>query len=119
MPRIARASSVARLSAILRMVFARSATRSFATRPRGCSVMALSSTLNFAPQPPFFLKQTHPPPYSSLPLMIAATLHVGQTRTLVRQRYLSSHELHEPEPDPTQMRSPVVGCSRYRFIFRW
>ena len=93
--------------------------RSLAMRPACWLVMLTALSGNFAPQPSFLRKQIQPPPYSALPLMIAALPHSGQVRTDERQRYLSSQEVHEPDPAPTHTRSPVCGWRRYRLTLRW
>jgi len=55
---------MARFCPIFWMVLTWSAMSGLGTRPVGCDSMAWSPSRYFAPQPPRFLKQIHPPPYS-------------------------------------------------------
>ena len=71
------ASILARFLAIFSTVFLASMMSGFSTRPTGCASMALSPSLNLASQPPFFFQQSQPPPYSALPLMMAAIPQTG------------------------------------------
>src|SRR3990167_6675056 len=89
-PELRVAESVASISprflACFRTVFQRPHGSSFSTLPTAWPMMAWSPSVNLAPQPPFLFQQSQPPPYSSLPLMMAAVLHSGQTRSALRQR---------------------------------
>jgi hypothetical protein len=92
------ASTRARFSAIFSTVFQVSGRSGFSTSPTSCPVMTGSSSRNFAPHPFFFLKQTQPPPYSCLPLMMAATPHAGHVRSCLRLPYFFSRVVHRPSP---------------------
>src|SRR5690349_662683 len=97
------AATCARFTAILSTVLYMSATSGFGTRSVLWPSMAGSPSLNLALHPSFFLKQSQPPPYSFLPLMIAGLPHSGQVRSPLRHAYLLSRVEHEPRPEPRRV----------------
>src|SRR5574343_741788 len=69
----------------------------FSILPHSCPSISCAPSGNLAPQPPFLPKQSQPPPYSFLPLIIAAAPQTGHLRCASRHLYLDSRVEHEPE----------------------
>src|SRR5687768_16848242 len=82
--------------------------------------MVLSPSLNFASQPPLRPKQTQPPPYSALPLMmVPAFAQLGHFRPPTRHRYLLSIVEHVPTPSPRLRPVPTCVSVQMTSYSRW
>src|SRR3990167_8410613 len=78
------AATSARLHAILMIVFHVSARSGLSTRSTFWPSITVAPSGHCAPQPFFFFQHSQPPPYCSLPLMMAACPHSGQIRSPLR-----------------------------------
>src|SRR3990172_5341989 len=81
---------------------------SFSLRPISWPSIVLSPSRNLHPQPPFFVKQIQPPPYSVFPLIMKGPLQAGHFRSDCRQRNFVSIVEHDPSPEP--ITRPVGIC---------